>query len=511
MKVFTTSRIREIDALTIRHEPVASVDLMERAALACTIWLEERFSRDTSFIILTGPGNNGGDGWAIGRLLAGKGYSNIRLFSVSPFSELSTDAAINHQRLLDQNLVPVTVIESADQFPVIRKNDIILDSLFGSGLSRPLNGLAAELVKHINLSGAGVIAVDLPSGLMGEDNSGNTPDTIVKAKHTLTFQFPKLSFFFSENDEFVGEWTILDIGLHRESIEKTGTPYYYLTRDDISRMIRPRRKFSHKGTYGHALLIAGSYGMMGAAVLASKACLRAGAGLVTVHIPRKGYDILQSAVPEAIVSLDPSDERFSEPPVLASYSAVGAGPGIGTTPVVEHALENLLQNCSKPLVIDADALNLIAAHKEWLERIPANSILTPHPKEFERLAGKSATGYDRLMKQIEFARDRKVILVLKGANTSIAMPDGTCYFNSTGNPGMATGGSGDVLTGMILSLLAQGYETYDAARTGVYLHGLAGDLAACSAGRNSLIASDITEHIGSAFMKTEILSNDEKD
>ena len=505
MKVFTTSQIRNIDACTIEHEPVASIDLMERAALECTQWLTEKYNRDTGIIIVAGPGNNGGDGWAIARLFADRGYTKIRMFLVPLSAELSSDSAINRQRLFDQNRVPVSIIESTEKFPEIRKDDIIVDALFGSGLTRPLGGLAADVVKYVNLAGCPVIAIDIPSGLMGEDNTSNTPDTIIKARHTLTFQFPRLSFFFPENEVFVGDWTMLDIKLRSECMQNAITPYYYICGEDVSGIIRPRRKFSHKGTYGHALLIAGSYGMMGAAVLASKACLRAGTGLVSAHIPSKGYQVLQTSIPEAIISIDPSEDCFSRIPDLIPYNVVGVGPGIGTRAPVLKALKELLSNCPRPMVIDADALNLIASHKELLDLVPDNSILTPHPKEFERLAGTSKGGYDRVMKQIDFARRHNIIIVLKGANTSIALPDGKCYFNSTGNPGMATGGSGDVLTGILLSLLAQGYEPSEVALAGVYLHGLAGDMAARNTGQQALIATDIIDHIGNAFMKTEIL------
>jgi NAD(P)H-hydrate epimerase len=245
--------------------------------------------------------------------------------------------------------------------------------------------------------------------------------------------------------------------------------------------------------------------MMGAAILASKACLRTGAGLVTAHIPLKGYEIMQTSVPEAIVNLDPDREIFSRVPDLVPYNAVGVGPGIGTRAVVKKALKDLLLKCTCPVLMDADALNLIAAHKELLEEIPENSVLTPHPKEFERIAGSFRNGYDRLARQTDFARHHKVTLVYKGANTTVALPDGRCYFNSTGNPGMASGGSGDVLTGMILSLLAQGYDPSEAAIAGVYLHGLAGDIAAQKTGQQALIASDIVDHIGNAFLNTEIL------
>jgi hydroxyethylthiazole kinase-like uncharacterized protein yjeF len=505
MKIFTTRQIRDIDTFTIKHEPVASIDLMERAAMACANWLSKKFDNDANFIILAGPGNNGGDGWAIARLLAERGYAKIRFYLASFSAELSPDSIVNRQRLINLDKVSVAIIESADHFPVIGKHDIVIDSLFGSGLSRPLGGLAAELVRHVIAAGCMVIAVDIPSGLMGENNAGNNEDTIIRANHTLTFQFPKLSFFFPENEVFVGDWTALDIGLHRECIENTNTPYHYISSENAAGFIRSRPKFSHKGTYGHALLIAGSYGMMGAAILASKACLRTGAGLVTAHVPLKGYEIMQSSVPEAIVSLDPSEECFSRLPDLIPFNAIGIGPGIGTRTLVQNALKELFLKCSKPMVIDADALNLIGAHKELLEYIPENSILTPHPREFERIAGTFKNGYDRLMKQIDFAHRHKINLVFKGAYTTVVLPDGKCYFNSTGNPGMATGGSGDVLTGIILSLLAQGYKPSEAALAGVYFHGLAGDIAAHEMGQQALIASDIIDNIGKAFMKNENL------
>ncbi|MBN2274153.1 MAG: NAD(P)H-hydrate dehydratase [Bacteroidales bacterium] len=503
MKIFTTSQIRDIDACTIQNEPVASIDLMERAGKACTNWICEKFDRNEKIIIFTGPGNNGGDGWTVARLLTEQGFPNIRVCLLRLSAALSPDSAINRERLIEQHRIPVAEIASADDFPVIKPSDIVIDALFGSGLTRPLTSLPANLIKHINSAGCRVIAIDIPSGLMGEDNTGNIADNIIKANHTLTFQFPKLSFFFPENEMFVGNWTVLDIGLRSDCIEKTDTPYYYIYKEDIAGLVKPRRKFSHKGMFGHALLVAGSYGMMGAAVLASRACLRAGAGLVSVHVPLKGCEIIQTTVPEAIVSLDPSETCFSRIPDLIPYNAIGVGPGIGRRTAVQKALNSLLIKCPRPMVIDADALNLIAAHKGFIEKIPENSILTPHPKEFERLAGVNKNGYDRLMKQIAFARKHKVILVLKGAHTSVALPDGKSYFNSTGNPGMASGGSGDVLTGIILSFMAQGYEPAEAAIAGVYLHGLAGDIAVRQKGQQALIASDIADNIGNAFLQTE--------
>ncbi len=501
MNVFTTGQIRDIDNYTIKHEPVASIDLMERAAAACVNWLINTFIRDTQFIIFAGPGNNGGDGWAIARLLAEKGYVHIRFFLLNISASLSADSEVNRKRLIQQNIVPITLINSTDDFPEISEKDVVIDALFGSGLSRPLNGIAAALVKHINAAHCKIVSVDIPSGLMGEDNSENDPEAIIRANYTLSFQFPKIAFFFAENENYTGKWILLNIGLHPEAIEKMKTPYYYLEENDIRKLIKPRKIFSHKGNYGHALLIAGSYGMMGAAVLATKACLRTGAGLVTAHIPVKGYEIMQSSIPEAIVSLDPSEVCFSKTPDLTPYNAVGVGPGIGKQAPTLKALKDLFTMYAKPLVIDADALNLLSDNKELIKLIPKNSIITPHPKEFERLAGKFKNGYDRLMNQIDFSEKYQLIVVLKGAYTTISLPDGRCYFNSTGNPGMATGGSGDVLTGIIVSLLAQGYEPEKAAIAGVFIHGMSGDIAACNFSHEALIASDIIDHLGDAFIQ----------
>ena len=311
---------------------------------------------------------------------------------------------------------------------------------------------------------------------------------------------PKLSFLFSDNEEFVGNWGILSIGLNQEFIDSVDSDYYLTTSDLIEELIIDRKKFSHKGTYGHVLMVSGSYGKMGAAILACKACLRTGSGLVTVHIPKIAYSIMQIALPEVMVSIDWSDIIISNVPNVESYSAIGVGPGIGTKQNTKKALIDLFEKVKYPMVIDADGLNILAENKELISKIPKNSILTPHPKEFERLIGTFSDDYTRMQQQISFAVNNQLYLVLKGAYTSIACPDGKVYFNNTGNPGMATAGSGDVLTGMILSLLGQGYNSKDAAIFAVYLHGLAGDIAAHKLSEEALIASDIIENIGNAYL-----------
>lgn len=502
MKLFTCKQIAEIDQLTMKMEPISSIDLMERASSEIADWLIQNIDHDRQVYLFAGPGNNGGDALAVARMLAWDNFKCTVYLAVLG-RELKDDPAINWQRLEEQNKVMLKRIDSEESIPEISADAIVIDGLFGSGLNKPLEGLAKMIVQKINLSGAKIFAIDIPSGLFGEDNSTNDLSGIVRASHTLTFQFPKLSFLFPENYHFAGDWTVLPIGLHPEAISQTESKYFYLTSKFISGKIKKRSKFSHKGTYGHALLIAGSYGKMGASVLASRACLRSGTGLLTCHIPQLGYEIIQNSVPEAMISIDSSETVFSEVPDLSSFSAIGIGPGLDKKQETQQALKALLQAKPNKLVIDADAINILSENQDWYSFLPENTILTPHPKEFERLAGSSANSFERLLRQLQFSAKYQVIVACKGAHTCITFPDGRKFFNSTGNPGMATAGSGDVLTGIILGLLAQDYSPEDATLLGVYLHGLAGDLAATEIGEYSLIAGDIISHLGKAFLQLE--------
>ena len=501
MKLFTTKLIAEIDKYTIENEPILDIDLMERAALQISGWLIKRYSTEQKMIFFAGPGNNGGDALAVARQLADLDYQ-CEVFLLDFGKELKGSPAINWKRLEKQEKVTLVKLNSREDFPKLDKSDIILDGLFGSGLSRPLEGFPADIVQFINKSKNRVVSIDIPSGLMGEDNTKNNLENIVRADITLTLQFPKISFLFSENEKFTGKWHVLPIGLHPAGIKKIHSNYFLTEKEDIEQLISPRSKFSHKGTFGHALLIAGSYGKMGAAVLASKGCLRAGVGLLTTHVPRLGYSVIQTALPEAMVSIDQHDSMFTEIPDLSPFSAIGIGPGIGKKHNSCKALCALIENSKVPLVIDADGLNILSENKSWFDKIPANSILTPHPGEFKRLVGESANSYEQMQKQIDFAKKYNVVVVLKGAFTSVATPNGTLHFNSTGNPGMATAGSGDVLTGIILGLLTQGFSSKDAAIAGVFLHGLAGDLAAHKISENALIAGDLIDCLGKAFMES---------
>ena len=500
MKIFSSKQIKEIDDLTMINEPVFSVDLMERAAGQLFNWINERFDRSDRIFIFAGPGNNGGDGLALARMMIENGYK-VEIYYVQVSSKRTSDWEINRKRLENISSAELNVIVSTDQFPDIRGSDIVIDAIFGSGLTRPVEGVAGEVIRMINCTGARIISIDIPSGLFGEDNSKNSADNIVQASYTLSFQVPKLSFMFPENSKYVGNWFILPIGLHERAIMDTITPFFLISNSDINKILKNRNKFDHKGHFGHGLLVAGSKGKMGAAVLGAKAVLRTGAGLLTCFIPACGATIMQTTIPEAMVMTDISEEYISGEISTESFSAIGVGPGLGTADATREAIHNLLITCKIPIVIDADGLNIISLNPDLIALIPEGSVITPHPKEFERIAGKTDNSYARLMKQMDFSRDHKCIVVLKGANTSVSTPDGRVFFNSTGNPGMATAGSGDVLTGIILSLLAQGYSPEDASVTGVYLHGCAGDIAAGESCQESIIASDIIKCISRAFKR----------
>lgn len=504
MKIFLSSISKKLDAYTIEHEPISSFDLMERAASAVTFEIISRWKRNVPIIVFAGPGNNGGDALAISRMLMEEGYKpEVYLFNTS--DKLSPDCQKNKQRLIA--LPECRFTEITNQFipPKLTDDMLIIDGLFGSGLNSPLTSGYAALAQLINSYDATVVSIDLPSGLFGEDNRANNPRNIVEADYTFTFQYPKLSFLMAENERFTGQWKVLDIGLHPEALAQTPSPYYFVEPEEAARLLKKRRKFASKRELGHALLIAGSYGMMGAAVLATKACLHTGTGLVTVHTPRCGYPVIQSAAPEALFNADKNDLHFSSLHIQQRYNAIGIGPGLGRHIETASAFKALIPQYNRPYVVDADALNLISESPEMLDSLPPYSILTPHAGEFDRLFGKSETSYERVIKAKSEAKKRNLIIVLKGAYTATVLPKGDIYFNATGNPGMATAGSGDVLTGIITGLLAQGYLPAEAAVLGVCLHGLAGDLAAAELSEAYITAGDIVSYLGKARLKLERL------
>ena len=497
MQILTVQQVREWDQFTIQQEPVSSIDLMERAATRCVEWIEKQDWQQKHLRIFCGKGNNGGDGLAIARLLLHKQYS-VFVYILENGKSGSTDFEKNLERLNAYSSVTIHFLRTSTELPIIQKEDIIVDALFGSGLNKPLNGFTAEVVKNMKLSRAEVVSIDVPSGLfLDEAFCGNT---VVKANATLTFQCYKLGLLLQENAEFIGDVHVLDIGLHPAYLETIHTDHKIITAELIKSLYKPRNRFSHKGTYGHALLIAGSYGKMGAAVLATKACLRSGAGLTTACIPKCGYNIMQVAAPEAMTITD-SNENFiiTLPEDIEKYSSIGIGPGIRTGEETQKILSFIVRRYQKTLVIDADGLNCLSLQKELLDQLPPNSILTPHPKEFERLFGVHANDFKRIETAREKAKQLNIIIVLKSHHSFIALPDGSGYFNTTGNSGMATAGSGDVLTGIITALLAQGYTPADAALFGVYMHGLAGDLAAKALSKESMIAGDLVDFLPKAF------------
>ena len=500
MKILTTQQIREADAYTITNEPVSSTELMERAATACAQWIKEHFEGNRNYTIFCGTGNNGGDGLVIARHLL-LDNNDVKVYIIATGSGASEDFKINFERLKDINNDVVVEINSEDQFPELIKNAVIIDAILGSGLTRPVEGLIAEVVYFINNSKCEIVAIDSPTGLFTDRSSIQHSKKIIKANCTLTFELPKIAFLFSENYKFAGEWYLIHISLSKEFIEKAETKNYFVTTDDVKKIIKNRDKFSHKGNFGHALIIAGSAGKMGAAVLSVKACLRSGAGLVTTHVPRTGNDIMQISVPEAMTEADSFESSISDAMQFDKYNAVGIGPGIGISSETTQALKLMIQQWIKPAVLDADAINILSENKTWLSFIPGNSVFTPHPKEFERLTEQADDDFNRYELQKQFSIKYNCILVLKGAYTSVACPDGTVYFNSTGNPGMATAGSGDVLTGIITSFLAQGYSPKESAIAGVFVHGLAGDIAAAEKSEASMIATDIIENLGKAFLR----------
>ena len=503
MKIFARAQIQELDNYTIEHEPIKSIDLMERSARVLTRAITERWSKSVPVVVFAGPGNNGGDALAVARMLMEQDYQvQTYLFNIT--GHLSADCAENKQRLSDKKGLPL-YIEVKQEFdpPRLEKGMLVVDGLFGSGLNKPLAGGFASLVKYINASQAEVVSIDVPSGLMTEDNTYNVSTNIVKATQTLTLGQLKLSFLFAENQTYVGELRILDINLSKEGIAKMEAHYTFMEEENVRALYRPRHPFAHKGQMGQALVIAGCYGMAGAAILTTKACLRAGAGKVTVHSPKRNVPILQTAVPEAVLSIDREETIFTEGVATEDFNAVGIGPGLGTSEQTAITLIAQLRRTQCPLVVDADALNILANRRAWLQQLPKGIILTPHPKELDRMEGKCVDSYERLTKARELAERLQGYVILKGHHTAICMPDGHVVFNSTGNAGMATAGSGDVLTGIITALLARGYERPAACMLGVYLHGLAGDLAAAELGEESLMASDIINYLPKAFLRIQ--------
>lgn len=496
MKIFSASQIRACDTYTIHASKITSYDLMERAAGKCVAWINDHLPADTIFIVICGSGNNGGDGLAITRMLHRQGY-DTKAFLLRLGDELAEDCRKNFERLagIDNSLVEILPQDSLVE--AIPENVVIIDAILGTGLNRPAEGWVAEFIEHLNSLPNLVLSIDIPSG-MPADNIPVENAAMVKASWTLSFQFYKRAFLHPETGRNAGTLCLLDIGLSPTFISSTHTSYNILDEEEVRRIFRPRERFTHKGDYGLAYIIAGSKGMMGAAVLATKAAIRSGAGKVRALVPECGYDIMQVSVPEAMCSIS-GETSMSRVRDWEQATTVGIGPGLGMSEATARAFSDFITSCKEPVVVDADGLNLLAGEPDLLHKLPANSILTPHPKEFEKLFGKTKNS----MQMLEVARTQSmkynIFLVLKGHNTVVVSPEGECWYNVTGNAGMATGGSGDVLTGIITGLVAQGYPSFDAAKIGVYVHGLAGDYAAAKWSQQALAAGDIIDKLGKAF------------
>lgn len=500
MYVLTSKQIRQLDAYTIENKPISSLNLMESAALAFAGKVMEHWAADEAkahpIVVLAGPGNNGGDALAVARILLQQGY-RVDTFLFNTGTSLSDDCLANREQLLQLQHVGVEVSfhEVTTQFtpPVLTHRTLVIDGLFGTGLNRPLNGGFAAVVKYVNNSHATVYAIDMPSGLMSEDNSTNIMSHVIQADCTFTFQHPKLALLFPENELYVGHWETLDIGLFEPTVLSDELLNRQLTTDaDVCRFLKHRKLFAHKGMMGHALLRAGRKNMAGAAILAARGCMRSGVGKLTVSSVEDNRVILQTTIPEAILAS------------AAEADAFGIGPGIGTDPMAETdvtAFISMASRSNSPLVVDADAINILSKDRDLIDQLPPNTILTPHRGELSRLIGETSDSYELLEKTEAFAKITGTYIVVKGRYSAVVTPDEGIFFNVTGNAGMATAGSGDVLTGIILSLLAQGYEPLQAARLGVYLHGLAGDIAAESLSEESLLASDIIDYLPHAFRR----------
>lgn len=503
MKIFPSKEIKKLDSFTIEHEPISSIALMERAANAITNAITRIYpDRNIPFAIFAGSGNNGGDALAVTRMLSLNGY-HCTAWLVSAGKTLSNDCRANFARLSAMKTVKTYTVTEDFIKPKLSAECVIIDGLFGSGLNRPAEGIFREVINFINRSGCRVVSIDIPSGMMGEENIDTPPTDIVHADDTITLQFPKLSFFFAENEPFVGNCEVLDIGISPEGIKTFETAYNLTEENDIDTIMQPRRRFAHKGNFGKGLLIAGSQGMAGASILAARAALLSGIGLLTIKTPSGNNNIVQTAVPEAMTIPDDCPTHITTPTNTEKYSAVAAGPGLGQKSETQNALKEIIKYSSVPMVADADALNILSQNPKYLEILPKGSILTPHTVEFDRLAGTSHSSYERLEKARTMAKRYNITIILKGAYTAVITPDGDCHFNTTGNPGMATGGSGDILTGILLALLAQGYAPTDAARLGVYVHGKAGDYAAIKTGETALTAGDIINNLPHAWLNIE--------
>jgi len=500
MKIFYADQIKAWDRYTIKHEPTASIDLMERAAQAFVKQLLHLYP-EQRFLIFCGSGNNGGDGLAIARLLYHQ-HVEVEVWLLKD-KILSADAQVNYDRLMQtgcsfKTITKDILVTEPEWLRINAQPFVLIDALLGTGLNRKADGIYAEFIHRMNATQKKIVSVDIPSGLFA-DTPMDEGQVIVRASETITFQLPKRSFFYVDNQSVLGNWFVVDIHLSEAYKNQTVTGIHFTQWKQIQDIYKPRFPFAHKGNFGKALLLAGSYGMMGAAVLAAKACLRSGVGLLKVYTPSCGLNILQTTVPEAMVSTDPSETEFSAVPDLSAYQAIGIGPGWSESDQALEFLTSILAVSTVPLVIDAGALNVLSKAPDMFGSIPKGSILTPHKKEFDRLVGRELSQEKQERQAMIWAKQYDVQFILKGRHSAVILSDGTIHYNSTGNAGMAKGGSGDCLTGIVLALLAQGYTSQQAAVMGAFMHGYAGDEAAKEYGQEAMLPSDLIDSIGAFF------------
>jgi hydroxyethylthiazole kinase-like uncharacterized protein yjeF len=497
MKILSARQIREIDAKTIHYEGISSLELMKRAAGAFYDWFIKKYTdKNSAILILSGVGNNGGDGLMVARLLHKAGY-RVQACVVEYSENYSEDCAHNVRRVKAEN-VPFKRITKEKEIPNFSEYEILIDALFGTGLSREITGIAAEVIKKMNESGKTIVSIDIPSGLFLDKKT----TFAVEADETVTFQIPKLALYLPDNYRFVGNVTIVNIGLSEKAIEEASTNRFLIEKKDIRELLKPLSKFAHKGTQGHALIIGGSLGKSGSVCLASKAALKTGCGLVTAYLPKCATPVIQTYIPEAMAIEDNNNAFITDIDYDINPHAIGIGVGMGKREETQQAFYRFLQRNPVPMVIDADGLNMLSLHPEWFDLLPPKTILTPHPKELSRLIGEWCDDYEKIDKATAFAQKHQLIVIIKGAY-SLIIDSENLYVNDSGTPALATAGSGDVLTGMIASLLAQGYEPVHAAKTGVYLHGLTANLTQQTIHPRSFVASDIIDNIGNAYFCIE--------
>uniref|UniRef100_UPI00404807C3 NAD(P)H-hydrate dehydratase n=1 Tax=Mariniflexile sp. TaxID=1979402 RepID=UPI00404807C3 len=497
MKIFSKEQIYEGDQVTVERQNISSTDLMERAGAQIFNWMHARLQgAQVPIHIFCGIGNNGGDGLVLARYLILDGY-NVKTYVVNCSDKRSKDFLVNYDRIKNSTKQWPILLSCKEDFPEINPEDIIVDAIFGIGLNRPVDGWLKDLFVHFKETKAFTLSIDIPSGL-STDKVPTDEDAVVWAGYTLTFVTPKLVFFLPGTAKYSVQWEVLDIGLDINYLSETTTEAELIGKHEVLSLYKPRDKFSHKGQFGHSLIMGGSYGKIGAVILSSRAALSSGAGLVSAYVPKCGYVPLQSSFPEAMVITDSDEEKITKMDFNIAPTVIGFGIGVGTDAKTIKAFEEFLKKNKTPLVIDADGINILAHKNTLLKLLPKETILTPHPKELERLIGKWKDDFDKLKKVKNFSKKHNLIVVIKGANT-ITVYQQKLYVNSTGNPGLATAGSGDVLTGIITGLISQGYSPLNAGIFGVYLHGKSADIAVEDYGYQSLIASHVIDYLGEAY------------